>query len=538
LKKLLVPALVLAGAVIIVLVISQLLPEKEASVIPEKKMLAVLPFENSGNPEDEYFADGITDEIIARMTNVADLSVIARNSSIKYKKTKKSIKEIGAELGVNYILSGTIRWQKSAEESGRVRVTPTLIRVADSIQIWANVYDESITEVFRVQSDISKKVVASLGVALNEPEQNALEASPTQNMEAYDYYLRGKDNYYLGGEGETEWASRIAIEDYKKAIVLDQNYFQAYAHLSYAHSMYYWMYFDHSPERAIKAKEAAERAYQINSEAPDVYMALGYYFYHCEMDYNEALKHFTVALSKQPNNARILAGMAYVKRRQGKVEEALANLKMAVVLDPRSSGIAYNLGLTYFLFRNFQEAENWYDHALILSPEFQRVYFQKIRLHIFQGGIKKARQILEEASGALGSLDPHLIIYYWVLVDIFEGKYDDAIKRLSSVSGNAFSDQAYFVPKDNLLGQIYSLMNNNNVARRHYEFAVSFLEEKIKEDPEDSRYHSALGIAYSGLGREVDAVSSALKATEILPISEDALRGAMRAAELAQVLSI
>jgi TolB-like protein len=187
-------AAVAAAAVIVLAAILFLKPDKPAPP-PGKTRLAVLPFENLGPPEDEYFADGITDEIIARLTGVAKLGVIARTSSMQYKKTDKPLKQVGEELGVEFIVSGTIRWQKAEDAPGRVRVTPTLIRAGDATQLWANVYDESIAEIFQVQSDISKKLVDALGIALAGPEERSLEAKPTENMEAYDYYLRGLDRF-------------------------------------------------------------------------------------------------------------------------------------------------------------------------------------------------------------------------------------------------------------------------------------------------------------------------------------------------------
>lgn len=330
----------------------------------------------------------------------------------------------------------------------------------------------------------------------------------------------------------------MSIENYEKAVELDQSFYQAYAKLARAQAGYYWMYFDHSPERAVRAKDAAEKAFQINSEAPSTQMALGYYFYHCELNYDEALKHFALALKKQPQNSEILAGIAYVKRRQGKMEEALTNLKKAAELDPRAANLVYNLAGTYVLLRNFQEAERWYDRAIFLNPEYQRAQFGKVRLNIYQGDTKKARQILEEVSRSLDTLDPHRIIYCWVLVDIFEGKYNDALKRLSSVSIEAFSDQFYFVPKSLLYAQIYGLMENAQLEKLNYEFALKFLEEKIKEDPRDSRFYSALGIAYAGLSKKQEAIQAAEKAVKILPTSKEIYRGAFRVQDLAQVYTM
>ncbi len=536
LKKLLVPASLFIGILIIGVAVWQLLIHKETPTALEKTRLAVLPFENLGNPEDEYFADGIMDEIIVRMTNITDLSVIARNSAIQYKNTKKSITEIGNELGVDYILSGTVRWQKSVNEPGRVRVSPSLIKVADSTQKWADVYDKSFIEVFQVQSDISKQVVEALGIALIEPEMQALEARPTQNMEAYDYYLRGMDYFYRGRDEETE--TRLAIEMFGKAVDLDPNFLKAYAQLARAQADYYWFHFDRSEERILMAKQAADKASQISPDSAEVHIAWGYYFYHGKLDYVQALKHFNTALKKQPKNPMILEGIGYVRRRQGELAEAVRYITAASEIDPRSSQIAFNLAETYALMRNYLDAEKWYDRALYLNHDYPRAHSWKARMFINQGDTKKARQVLQEASKALGELDHHLMVYHLVLVDIFDRKYDEALQRLSSLSSEAFSDQFYFVPKDNLFGHIYSLMNNDQMAKKHYESAIRLLEEKIREDSEDSRYYSALGIAYAGLDKKEEAVQAAQKATEILPISNEAYRGTFRAKDLAQAYTI
>jgi len=536
LKKVLIPTLIFLGIVIIGIAVWQLLIHKEAPIALEKTRLAVLPFENLGSPEDEYFADGIMDEIIVRMTNVTNLSVIARNSAVQYKNTQKSIKEIGEELGVDYILSGTVRWQKSVNEPGRVRVTPSLIRAADSTQIWAEVYDELFTEVFKVQSDISKQVAEALGIALIEPEMQALEARPTRSMEAYDNYLRGMDYFYSGIETEKE--NRLAIEMFEKAVALDSNFLQAYAQLARVQINYYWFHFDRSEDRIAKAKQAAEKAYQINPNSVEAHTAWGYYFYQGKLDYAQALRHFNIALKKQPKNSLVLEGIGYVKRRQGELAEAVSHLIVASEIDPRSAIIASNLAGSYLLMRNYQDAQKWYDRALFLNIDYTNAHSFKAFLFINQGDTEKARQVLEEASQALSELNPHYIIYPWVLVDIFEGKYKEALRRLSSVSTEAFSIPLYFVPKDNLFAQIYSLLNNDQMAMKHYQSAARLLEEKIKEDPEDSRYYSALGIAYAGLDKKEEAVRAAQTATEILPISKEAYRGVFRAKDLAQVYAM
>jgi TolB-like protein/tRNA A-37 threonylcarbamoyl transferase component Bud32/Tfp pilus assembly protein PilF len=505
------------------------------SSAPRKNRLVVLPFENIGPAEDEYFADGITDEIIARMVNVSDLDVIARNSSIQYKKTTKPFQQIGEELNVDYVLSGTIRWQKPGAGQGRVRVVPSLTKVSDSIQMWGDVYEEPIVEVFQVQSAISKKVIDALGIALREPEKKALEIMPTRNLQAYDYYLRGNDLIYQSNDQKP---TLQAIENYEKAVSLDPNFYQAFARLAYAQAKYYSFHYDHSPERSVKAKDAADKASRINPQAPETHTALGYYYYWCQLDYEKAMEHFGISLEKQPQNASILEGIAYVKRRQGKLKEALSYLKKGLDLDPLSIILQFQEGGTNLLLHDYQEAEKNFDRTLVLNPENVLAYYRKTLLSFYRGDTKKARQILETAARTLRAPDPNFILYSWVLVDIFEGQYAAALQRLASDTSEAFSYQFYFVPKSQLMAQIYGLMKNPQLEKRHYESAVALLEGKIRKEPQDSRYYSALGISYAGLGRKMDAVRAAEKAIEILPLSKDFLAGAFRARDLAQVYTM
>jgi serine/threonine protein kinase/tetratricopeptide (TPR) repeat protein len=499
-----------------------------------KNKLVVLPFENLGPPEDDYFADGITDEINARLTGISELGVIARNSAVQYKKTSKSIKQIGEELGVDFVLSGTIRWQKPEGGSSQVRVTPTLSRVSDSTQIWANVYEQKISQIFQVQSDIARKVVEELGLALNKTERQSLEVKPTENIAAYDYYLRGNDFTYRGRDVQGDLDSAIVM--YEKAVSLDPNFFQAYAMLSRTHSLYYWYYYDRSEERVAEAKRAADRAFELNPDAAETRMALGYYFYHCRLDYEQALKNLDFALEKQPKNVLILEAIGYVKRRQGRFSETIANLKLVLEIDPRYAQTAFNLGETYVLVRDYKEAERYYDRALFLNPDYPRAYALKTRLYLsWEGDTQKARQVLEEAARATSSREHNLVAYAALLVDIYERRYQDALQRLSSSPYDVYEDQFCFVPRAELFAQIFGLMNKKAEEKKYYDAARIYVEDRIKAQPDDSRFWSALGIAYAGLGRKEEAIQSAEKAVELLPISKEAYRGTFRAKDLAQV---
>ena len=505
------------------------------SAAARKKRLVVLPFENIGPAEDEYFADGITDEIIARIASVSEVDVIARTSSIQYKKTTKPLPQIGRELDVDYVLSGSIRWQKPGAEQGRVRVVPSLTKASDSVQMWGDVYEEPLVEIFQVQSAISKKVIDALGIALREPEKKALEILPTRNMQAYDYYLRGNDQMYQSNNQKT---TLQAVENYKQAVNLDPAFSLAFARLAQAQARYYFFFYDHSPERSAQAKDAVDRASRLAPQAPETHIALGYYYLWCRLEYEKAMEHFGISLEKQPQNAEILEGIAYIKRRQGRLSESLSYTKKAMDLDPLSKIRPFQLGVTYLLLHDYQEAEKNLDRVLAVNPDNVLAYYRKATLSFYQGDAKKARQILETGVRALRVPDPNFILYSLVLVDIFDGQYAAALRRLAAETSEAFSYQFYYVPKSLLLGQIYGLMKNQEMEKRHYESAVAFLEGKVRKDPEDSRYFSALGIAYAGLGRKADAVRAAEKAVEILPLTKEFMAAAFRARDLAQVYTM
>jgi TolB-like protein len=195
--------------------------DKPVTPEPRRNMLVVLPFENLGPPEDEYFADGMTEEITSRLAALHGLGVISRSSSIQYKKTDKTIRKIGEELGVDYVLEGTVRWDRGPEGMGRVRVTPQLIRVSDDIHFWSERYDREIEDIFMVQSEIAEQIIKQLDLTVLEPEREALLARPTDNIEAYDYYLRGLELWRKGWYSADPQELEQAIQTLEKATKLD-----------------------------------------------------------------------------------------------------------------------------------------------------------------------------------------------------------------------------------------------------------------------------------------------------------------------------
>lgn len=501
-----------------------------------KKMLAVLPFENLGTPDQEYFADGLTEEVTNRLSGLSGLGVIARTSAMQYKKTAKSLQQIGSELGVGYVLQGTIRWGTSDEGGKLIRVSPALIKVSDGTQVWAQSYDAVFSDVFKMQSDIASQVAGALGITLLQPERKSLEAAHTENSEAYDLYLRGNDYAH---RSYREQDFQIGIQMYEKAVALDPKFALAYAKLSEAHSALYWFHYDHTKERLDKAKAAVDEALRLDPSLPEAHSSLGYYYYWGFLDYDDALKELVLAQRSRPNDTRVLLGIGAVQRRQGKFELAAATMTKASELDPRSSELAFNSAQTYALLRNYPEAQRNIDNAISVAPDVvSRYTFKALYCLVSSGDTKTARTVMQQASSIAGAEDDMSVLFTRAWIEMFDGNYKEAFALASSKPEGPYDDQFQFIPRTELLAEIHRLMGQRDLARTNYDSARAVIEAKVKEQPDDARYHSALGIAYAGLGRKQDAIREAKLGVELLPISREAWRGTYRVRDLARIYTM
>jgi len=525
-------AVMIAATIVIVLsaIAVWFILEKRIGPTSKEIRLVVLPFENLGPAEDEYFAAGITDAITARLAVIRGLAVISRQSAVEFKKRERSVQQIAHELRVDYILEGTVQRERPSDPNSRVRIIPQLIKASNDAHVWAQPYDNDMSEVFRVQSDLAERVAQALNIALVEPERQALRSRPTENMEAYDYFLRGNEYYY---RSRLENDFKLAIQMYEKAVELDPKFALAYAQLSRTHAYMYYFY-DRTQERLAMAKEAVDRALQVAPDSPETHFALGSYYYFGYWDWDRALEEFSLARKSLPNSGDLLSFVGYVQRRQGKFEEALANIKRASELDPLSNSISLELANTVFLMRNYSEALRCYDRAISLAPDMAGPYGGKASLYLrWEGSIEKARAVVDEALKKISS--PEEFRIGWLTVfDVYEGNYQKALDGLSLKSKDIDSP-FFFSPKAMRYASIYGYMNENELAKKCYDESRDILEAKIRQQPDDARFHSALGLAYAGLGRKQDAIREGKLAVELLPLKKDAWRGYSRASDLARI---
>ncbi|HEU5169871.1 MAG TPA: protein kinase [Gemmatimonadales bacterium] len=485
-------------------------------------VLAVLPFKNLGPAEDQYFADGLTEEITSRLAGLSGLRVISRTSADQYRNTTKTLRQIGGELGAAYVLEGSVRWERTPGEPGRIRVTPQLIRTADDGHLWTDRYDAELGRVFEVQTEIAEQVTAALNVALGTPERNALAAGGTTNAEAYDYYLRAND-YLSRGYGQGTLTT--ARELYEQAVARDPRFALALARLSLAHMQTYWLGYERTDARLALAKAAADSALALVPDLAEGRMALGYYQYRGFRDYDRALEHFNVARRRQPSNELVLAGIAAVERRRGNWDRAIAGFEEALRYDPRSNLRAYDLGSALSMTHRYPEAERQLDRAIALAPDWANPYAEKAQLYLaWRGDLARARATFGQALDRMGlaQLGPAI-------------QAND-----QTVSSALTSDSAFFPALDALTLEGFAgdtlryhflkaegarFRGRTATERAYADSARVILERRLRAAPDDAYHMSWLALAYAYLGRRAEATRAAQRSAELLPIARDALAG-------------
>jgi non-specific serine/threonine protein kinase len=497
----------------------------------QRKMLAVLPFENLGSVEDEYFADGITEEITTCLSGLSGLGVISRTSSMQYKNTEKSLKQIGKELDVDYILEGAIRWEKKGSES-RVRINPQLIRVSDDSHLWANKFDAVLTDVFEVQSAIAQEVATALAVTLLQAEQKVLSQKTGIDPVAYDYYLRGKQYFSVAHYQDKEL--HLAEMMLLKAIEQAPGFASAYAELGCLYTEMYWNRIDYSPQRLDSAMKMIDMAMRLAPNTPESHQALGWYYYHGLRDFDRALDEFSRVLELQPNNTLAMASTAWVQRRQGKWEAAIVKLQTVIRLDPLNPWYNYELGITYYHCRQFRDAIAQFDKVIDLQPDHRYAYLLKSWAYLNQTGeTREARGVLD-AGRACNGRWPELTwleVYY----DLCDRNYDRALSLMTAPGDVFFPENPDSSDYYYMKAVTYALLDQRQVAVVYFDSARVRLESMLSAAPEAAALLSSVAVVYAGLGRHDDAIRAARRATELLPVSTDALTGPGYVRNLAMV---
>jgi TolB-like protein/tetratricopeptide (TPR) repeat protein len=473
--------------------------------------VAVLPFVNmSSDPEQEYFSDGLTEDIITQLAKIKDLHVISRTSSMKYKGDTLSIKTIGAQLNVGTILEGSV--QRAGDQ---LRITAQLIDVATDAHLWAESYDRPVADLFSIQREIATTIAGMLKQTLTPDDVNSLAAVPTENVEAYQAYLKGRHlTHQAHVDGETTMKAIVELE---RAVAMDSTFALAYAELARAHARVYYLRMDQSEARRSMASQAADRALALAPENPEVHLAIGDHFNWAFRDRTKAMEHWAIAEKGLPNNAEVLIARAGVLMTEGHLDESIRTLEKATLLSPKDVNAFSDLAWGYMWAHRFSEAIAAADKAIGLAPEQNWPYlYRGISYYSWKGPCPEART-------AFASVDKEYGWYKWAMyiLEAAEGRIDEAFRVVSGFPDGMLVIKTEVLPASLYEAFLLQHQGEKELAQKKYKEAVKLLEKELPAHPADARYHSALGMALAGAGQKERAIAMALKATELLPYAKD-----------------
>ena len=495
--------------------------------IPEKS-IAVLPFENrSRDPDNAYFADGIQDEILTRLSKISDLKVISRTSTQHYKTAPENLPEIARQLGVAYILEGSVQ-----KEADTVRVNVQLIKAANDSHFWADIFDRKLTDILSVESEVARAIADQLRVKLTGHEEQVIAAKPTSDPQAYDAYLRGLA-YSLKPANST--ANAVSAQKYlKEAVRLDPKFALAWALLSSVDSLgYLTTTLQRTTVLREEARQAAETSLSLQPKLAEALMAKGYYHYGCLKDYDTAVIYFQQARQLLPNDSRIPESLAYVTRRRGQWERSESYFKDAERLDPRNANLLSQHALSLMRLRRFPEALRNLDQVLNITPD-------DVRTVAFKAGIAQAEGDLPRAAALLAPLHPDAddagTLESQVYQGILERNPAPIIPRLRQILDKPDPALGYFNGDLRFwLGWAEEIAGDHAAAQKSWQQARTELESFLKEQPENSNVLSDLALANMAIGNKEAAFALAERAIAANPIERDAVSGPSRIEVLARV---
>ena len=517
-----------AAGVVVAVGVGLVVWPRTAARKPDKS-IAVLPFDNlSSDPENAFFADGLHDDVLTSLANVGDLKVISRTSVLPYRGKGHNIREIGKALGVGAILEGSVR-----RSGNRIRLVVQLIDTRTDQHLWAEDYDRDLTDVFAIQSALAQEIAHQLKAKLSPDEKARLATKPTENNEAYVLYMQAR-TLAMGSDTEER---KKAIPMFERAIQLDPNFALAYAQLSWLQS---WIYFSIDPTapRLEQARAAANEAMRLKPDLAESHLALGFFHYYCERDYERALKEFEIARRGLPNDANVIRAIAATERRQGKWESSTRNYKRAVSRNPKDAVLIRNLALNYVAMRDFANAAKTFDRAAALVPTDFEIQSLRAWVDVYwKGDFARFHALLKDAPSGPDTSPVAALARF--NVHLFERKFDEGLAALARTPfENMRGETSAPLPKAFLAAQLHRAKGDAEQARLAYEQALPIAERALADSPGDAARHALVGLIHAGLGRNEEAVAAGRRAIEILPESKDALNGPILVISLSRILTM
>ncbi len=485
-----------------------------------QKSVAVLPFENlSRDPDNAYFADGIQEEILTHLAKIADLKVISRTSTQRYQSKPRNLSEIAKQLGVANILEGSV--QKAAAQ---VRVNVQLVNTQTDSHLWAETYDRKLTDIFSVESEIAKGIAGSLQAKLTGREEQALAVKPTNNPEAYDAYLRGiafetRSNFVLGSPP----LSLKAVGFFEQAVQLDPNFVLAWAQLSRAHALIYFLRDDTTAARRDAAKAALDIAQKLDPNSPETLLCLGYYQYLVLRDFGAAKAMFNRVSNMLPGNSEVRGALGRVTRRQGHWDQSIAYYEQALVLDPRNVELLVDTASTYGALRRFPAALKLYDRALDIMPTDPGVMASKASIYQAEGNLQEAAKLLAEVN----EQTPSDAAFGIKVIQLrLERNLGETVRLLQARQAQFHFDSEFSKCVLQLaLAFAQRQAGDSGGAIATAEQARNTLEPLYKDQPDNVSIPQQLSLSYAAIGNKGSALKAAERAIMLVPSAKDPVDG-------------
>ncbi len=500
----------------------------------EVPRIVVLPFDNLGPTEDAFFADGVTEEITGRLAMVSGLQIISRTTARRYANTDKSTSEIGKELGVAYLLEGAVRWARMADGSQRVRITPQLIRVADDSHLWAQRYDRELDDMFRVQSEIAEQVAAQLGVTLLDSERQVMKEQPTDNLDAYQAYIRGR---WLAAQPHFTYALWPKMfESFERAVELDPNFALAHAEIARSHAELRYYAYDFSRERLELATNAAQRAVDLAPLDPRVHLALAQFYLLAGRDTESAATEIELARrSLGDTNTEVLKAEIFLRELDGRFDEALDLADEAMRQDPLDPYVPSEAIFDSWGNRDYARAIRYADTAFELAPDSFWPSLGKQWVYLsWKGDLQSSRHALEGLSHDGNAW----IQWTWYWQEIFEGRFADALHRFDADRGDWLRTKFGHRPSSFMRATVLEFMGRHEEALVEWRSARDMIDRALEQDPDNYLLHASSGITHAALGNHDQAIEAGRRAMEILPVSMDARYGLVCEVDMARIYTM
>ena len=504
-------------AVIVALIVINLLPrnkQPQEAIILDKS-IAVLPFQNLSNDSSQiYFCEAMREEILNHIEKINLFSVRSRTSTDQYRNTTKNSVTIGQELKVNYLVEGSV-----SLIGNEMKIWLQLINARTDEHIWTDDFIREKRQIFELQTEIAKTLAAELKTTLTPEEIENIELEPTKNTEAYHAYMKGRFYTNQPHDDFNHWNQ--ALKSFKEAVDLDTTFGLAYAELAKTYAVFYNLRYDFSDSCLEKARDAAKKALEYGNDLPEVHLQIGYYYFLALRDKKNRDLHWAIAAKGMPDNVDMIRAKYESMTTEGRWKEAQRMLEAGVEKNPNVSDLYSNLGLVDWFLRDYKRSDEAFDMALSLNPQGEFPWVGKaFNMWAWKGVNHESQEFCSNAK------NQHWYHYleFWNVAG--SGRYQEALQLVNdTINGWVAYNPVYVIPHSLFRAYLEKHLGDINSAEENFRLTQQIMEQKVMEAPDDSRYHSTLGIAYAAQGKEQEALTEMRKAKQLRPIESNGMYG-------------